>query len=253
MGILPSPCLVSVAVKTKSRVLPGGDHKMSMHLIQHTAMEHIITTRSMHEAAQKVFLDHKDGGVANRALDRLDLDNCSGCSAVARCRVCGGGILSHQLLGLLCQATAHCIFIHFILNWDSKFKPIPLVSAREKMWFGPLGLIAALSYPPKPKRVQLLASFSSQLQIPAGLASLTSQDVCKEGGLETQILRECPNCYQTKRETLPESARGAGTVCYYSYLCAKSLLTTITKRACKKFMIETACRWPGPLTPQWFT
>ena len=91
MGILPSPCLVSVAVKTNSRVLPGGDHKMSMHLIQHTAMEHIITTRSMHEAAQKVFLDHKDGGVANRALDRLDLDNCSGCSAAARRQVCGGG------------------------------------------------------------------------------------------------------------------------------------------------------------------
>ena len=65
-GILPSPCLVSVGVKTKSRVLPGGDHKVSMHLIPH-----IIATRSLHEAAQKAFLDHTDGGVANRDLIKL--------------------------------------------------------------------------------------------------------------------------------------------------------------------------------------
>ena len=56
VGVIPSDCFTSVAIKSKSRPLPGDDYKVSRHCVPY-----IIATPELHQAAQVQFLSWRDG------------------------------------------------------------------------------------------------------------------------------------------------------------------------------------------------
>jgi len=56
MGVIQPDCFTGVAIKNKSRPLPGDDYKVSRHCVPY-----IIATPELHQAAQTQFLSWRDG------------------------------------------------------------------------------------------------------------------------------------------------------------------------------------------------